>query len=108
MKTHAKAKRRSSRTRRAAASAHRSHRPTQAYRSHVAAKSSTEIAQEGTAVPRLDEAAKTNAFTPMETGRPDRDEGRGPLGQEGEGEAQNDQLAALEGTEPDLKDIPET
>jgi len=39
----------------------------------------------------------------METGRPDRDEGRGPLGQEGEGEAQNDQLAALEGLEPKLE-----
>jgi hypothetical protein len=39
----------------------------------------------------------------METGQPDRDEGRGPLGQEGEGEAQNDQLAALEGLEPKFR-----
>ena len=43
-------------------------------------------------------------FTMMETGQPDRDEGRGPLGQEGEGEAQNDQLAALEQLEPDLRE----
>ena len=42
-------------------------------------------------------------FTAMETGRPDRDEGRGPLGQEGEGEAQNDQLAAFEGLESKLE-----
>jgi hypothetical protein len=38
----------------------------------------------------------SNVFTPMETGRP------GPLNQEGEGERQNDDLAALEGIEPDL------
>jgi hypothetical protein len=100
MKSHAKAKRRSSHNRRTAASTHRSHRPTQAHRSHVAAKSSTVIAQEGTAVSRLEQPPIKETFTPMETGRPDRDEGRGPLGQEGEGEAQNDQLAALEGTEP--------
>ena len=109
MKTHSKAKRRTSHARHAPASAaHSSRKPSHARRGHAAKKSGIEIAQEGTAVSRLDEAAKTNTFTPMETGRPDRDEGRGPLGQEGEGEAQNDQLAALEGTEPDLKDIPET
>jgi hypothetical protein len=99
MKSHAKAKRRSH-ARRAAPSTHRSHRPTQAHRSHVAAKSSIEIAQEGTAVSRLEQPQLKETYTPMETGRPDRDAGRGPLGQEGEGEAQNDQLAALEGTEP--------
>jgi hypothetical protein len=101
MKAHAKAKRRSSHVRHAAASTRRSHRPTQAYRGHVAAKSSTEIAQEGEADSRLERPPASETFTPLETGRPDRDEGRGPLGQEGEGEAQNDQLAALEGTEPD-------
>jgi hypothetical protein len=54
-----------------------------------------------------------NVFTPMETGRPDTDQvpgiddpagaqgGLGPLNQEGEGERQNDQLAALERTEPE-------
>ena len=72
MKTRSKAKRHS---RPAAASTHRSHRPTQAYRNHVAAKSSTEIAQEGTAVSRLEQPpAKT---------------------------APNDQPAAPEGTVPD-------
>jgi hypothetical protein len=54
MKKHSKSKRHA---RRAAASAHRSHRPTQAYRSHVAAKSPAEIAQEGTAVSRLEQPA---------------------------------------------------
>ena len=54
-----------------------------------------------------------NVFTPMETGQPDVDQvpdiknptgaqgGLGPLNQEGEGERQNDQLAALEETEPE-------
>jgi hypothetical protein len=98
MKTHSKSKRR---VRHAAASTHRSHRPAQSHRSHVAAKSSTEIAQAGTDVSRLEEPQTKETYTPMETGRPDRDEGRGPLGQEGEGEAQNDQLAALEETEPE-------
>ena len=98
MKTHSKSKRR---VRHAAASTHRSHRPAQSHRSHVAAKSSTEIAQEGTDVARLEQPQTNETYTPMETGRPDRDEGSGPLGQEGEGEAQNDQLAALEGIEPD-------
>ena len=101
MKSHVKAKRRSPHARHAAASTRRSHMPAQARRSHVAAKSSTEIAQEGTDVSRLEQPRATETLTPMETGRPDRDEGRGPLGQEGEGEAQNDQLAALEETEPD-------
>ena len=109
MKTHAKAKRRTSHTHHTAASAaHRSHKPAQAHRKHAATKASIDIAQEGTAVAPLDETDKKETFTPMETGSPDRDEGRGPLGQEGEGEAQNDQLASLEGTEPDLSDIPET
>jgi hypothetical protein len=56
----------------------------------------------------------SNVFTPMETGRPDADRlpgvlnpaaaqsGVGPLNQEGEGEKQNDDLAALEGIEPNL------
>ena len=56
---------------------------------------------------------RDNVLTPMETGRPDTDQvpgienptgaegGLGPLNQEGEGERQNDQLAALEVTEPD-------
>ena len=54
-----------------------------------------------------------NVFTPMETGQPDQDlvpgalnpqgvqGGLGPLNQEGEGELQNDQLAALEQIEPE-------
>ncbi|MDD5303276.1 MAG: hypothetical protein PHS14_09225 [Elusimicrobia bacterium] len=54
-----------------------------------------------------------NVFTPMETGQPDQDlvagsdnprsaqGGLGPLNQEGEGESQNDQLAALEQIEPE-------
>jgi hypothetical protein len=111
MKTHAKAKRRSPRGRHATASAaHRFHKPAQTHRKHGAVKSAIEAAREGTDVSRLDEEEKTETFTPMETGRPDRDEGEGPLGQEGEGEAQNDQLAALEGLEPQPieRDIPET
>ena len=40
-------------------------------------------------------------FSKMETGQVDRDEGRGPLGQEGEGERQNDQLAELERMMPE-------
>ncbi|MFI5363130.1 MAG: hypothetical protein ACHQ49_14275 [Elusimicrobiota bacterium] len=101
MKSHAKSKRRASHGHHAAASAHRSHKPAPARRHHVAAKSSTDIAQEGTDVSRADEAPAEETFTPMETGSPDRDEGLGPLGQEGEGEAQNDSLAALEEIEPD-------
>ena len=54
-----------------------------------------------------------NVFTPIETGQPDQDRvpgfdnpqgaqgGLGPLNQEGEGERQNDQLAALEQIEPE-------
>ncbi len=54
-----------------------------------------------------------NVFTPMETGQPDQEQvagilnpsgaqgGLGPLNQEGEGEHQNDQLAALEQIEPE-------
>jgi hypothetical protein len=82
MKTHAKTKRR---TRKAALP-----------RRHYAARRAAEIPA---AEPRDRET-----FTKMETGQPDRDEGRGPLGQEGEGEAQNDQLAALEGIEPKLRE----
>ncbi len=84
MKARSKSKRR---VHHAAASTQRARRPIQFRRKHPAAKPGAEIAPE--------------TYTPMETGSPDRDEGRGPLGQEGEGEAQNDQLAALEETEPD-------
>jgi hypothetical protein len=57
--------------------------------------------------------APYNVFTPMETGQPDRSPtpgpsmpwgaqgGLGPLNQEGEGELQNDQLAALEQFDPE-------
>ena len=65
--------------------------------------------------PSVRRSARTpsNVFTPMETGRPDTDEvpgihnpqgaqgGLGPLNQEGEGERQNDQLAALEQIDPE-------
>lgn len=56
----------------------------------------------------------SNVFTPMEIGAPDQDlvpdarnptaaqGGVGPMNQEGEGDRQNDDLAALEGIEPDL------
>jgi hypothetical protein len=62
---------------------------------------------------RLREEKPGNVFTPMETGQPDQDQvpgvdnpsgaqgGLGPLNQEGEGESQNDQLAALEQIEPE-------
>jgi len=55
----------------------------------------------------------SNVFTPMETGQPDPDPvpdfdnpvavqgDLGPLNQDGEGELQNDQLAALEQIEPE-------
>jgi hypothetical protein len=54
-------------------------------------------------------------YTPQETGRVDEpipepdnpqgvQSGRGPLGQEGEGDRQNDHLAELEEEEIDLKD----
>lgn len=60
----------------------------------------------------LGKDAPDETFTPMQTGRPDTDRvpgvenpagaqgGLGPLNQEGEGELQNDQLAALEEIEP--------
>lgn len=63
---------------------------------------------------RLPKIETDNVFTPMETGQPDADPvpgiqnpggaqgGLGPLNQEGEGERQNDQLAALEETDPDV------
>ncbi len=62
---------------------------------------------------RKPKSKPSNVFTPMETGRPDAKRvpdvrnptgaqgGLGPLGQEGEGERQNDQLAALEEIEPE-------
>jgi hypothetical protein len=62
---------------------------------------------------RIPKEEKTNVFTPMETGQPDQDRlpgwdnpaaaqgGLGPTNQEGEGELQNDQLAALEEIEPE-------
>lgn len=62
---------------------------------------------------RKERAPEADVFTPMETGRPDSERvpdidnpegaqgGLGPLNQEGEGEAQNDQLAALERIEPE-------
>jgi hypothetical protein len=77
------------------------HRPAAKRRSRVVAPA---------AVGKVDE---DNVFTPMETGRPDTDPvpdvdnptgaagGLGPTNQEGEGERQNDQLAALEETDPD-------
>jgi len=101
MKSHAKTKRRSSHARHAAPSTRRAHKPVRPRRDHAASKSDIEIAQDGAAASRAEETQTPETFTPMETGSPDRDEGRGPLGQEGEGEAQNDQLAALEETEPD-------
>ena len=62
---------------------------------------------------RLPKEKTENVFTPGETGQPDQDPvadilnpqavqgGLGPLNQEGEGERQNDQLAALEQIEPE-------
>ena len=92
MKSHAKSKRRTTHPRHAAAHApRRTHKTTTPRRGHA----STTTPEAGRT-----EASAAETFTAMETGRPDRDEGRGPLGQEGEGEAQNDQLASLEGTEP--------
>jgi|GEM_PF-3277138 len=104
MKSQAKAKRRSTRVRRAAPATRRSHRPTQAYRNHVAAKSSTKIAQEGAAVPRLEPPASAQTVAPPQTVRPDRDEGGDSLGQEGDGGAQRDGLEPLGGTEPDKRE----
>jgi hypothetical protein len=84
MKTCARSKSRPARARRAA-------RP--AARRHPA----------GPVADQRNEEIKMETFTPMETGSPEDDKGYGPLGQEGEGEAQNDQLAALEGVPPKLK-----
>ena len=89
MKANAKSKRRSSPARHA--------RKTPAPRRTRAVTAPEALAQEP-------QPSERETFTPMETGRPDRDEGRGPLGQEGEGEAQNDQLAALEGIEPRMSE----
>lgn len=62
---------------------------------------------------RLPGPEPDKTFTAMETGRLDEDRvpgignpaaaqgGLGPLNQEGEGERQNDELAALEGIEPE-------
>jgi hypothetical protein len=82
MKSHAKPKR-------------RAHKPTVSARRHAVRRAPAAVAEP---------PQGRETFTAMETGRPDRDEGRGPLGQEGEGEAQNDQLAALEELEPDLRE----
>ena len=92
-----KAKRKSkSKPRRAVA-----HRPVGMQKTHEVAQS------------HLQKDEPDNVFTPMETGQPDVDpvpdirnqtgaqSGLGPLNQEGEGERQNDQLAALEETEPE-------
>jgi hypothetical protein len=91
-----KAKRKSkSKPKRAAA-----RRPVGMQKTHEVSKSS------------LKKEETDNVFTPMETGQPDvapvpdidnptgAAGGLGPLNQEGEGERQNDQLAALEVTEP--------
>jgi len=63
--------------------------------------------------PAVRKEPEDNTFTPMETGQPDADPvpdidnptgaagGLGPMNQEGEGERQNDQLAALESSEPE-------
>ena len=62
---------------------------------------------------RVQKERPENVFTPMETGQTDQEPvagidnpssaqgGLGPLNQEGEGEHQNDQLAALEQIEPE-------
>jgi hypothetical protein len=67
-----------------------------------------EVARSG-----LPKVKQQDVYTPMETGQPDQDPvpgsqnpqgaqgGLGPLNQEGEGERQNDQLAALEQIEPE-------
>ncbi|MBI3550021.1 MAG: hypothetical protein HY078_13365 [Elusimicrobia bacterium] len=48
--------------------------------------------------------ARPETYSAMETGRPEKDgRGGGPLGQEGEGERQNDQLAELEDIEPEQR-----
>lgn len=47
------------------------------------------------------EEDRPETFTAMETGQPDHQEGRGPLGEEGEGDRQNDQLAELNEIEPE-------
>jgi hypothetical protein len=102
MKTRAKAKRRTSHARHApASSAHRSHKPSPVHRRHAATEPTSGIQEQGAVDSQSEMSDETNTFTAMETGSPDRDEGSGPLGQEGEGEAQNDQLAALEETAPD-------
>jgi hypothetical protein len=77
------------------------HRPAGMQKTHEVSRS------------HLQKDESDNVFTPMETGQPDVDQvpniknptgaqgGLGPLNQEGEGERQNDQLAALEETEPE-------
>lgn len=98
MKSHSKSKRRSPHARPAVASAVRRTHKTSTARRSQAVKVVPEAGAKGS------QPSDRETFTPMETGQPDRDEGRGPLGQEGEGEAQNDQLAALEGIEPRLSE----
>jgi hypothetical protein len=77
------------------------HLPLGMQKTHTVAKS------------RLPKEKIERVFTPGETGQPDQDPvadilnpqavqgGLGPLNQEGEGERQNDQLAALEEIEPE-------
>jgi hypothetical protein len=90
MKTHAK-KRRAS---------HARHAPKRTHKTPSAGHLRSGAAALVDPMPLTEVASAAETFTPMETGSPDRDEGRGPLGQEGEGEAQNDQVAALEEIEP--------
>ena len=85
-----------------------SRRRRAAARRPVGAQKTREVPQS-----RLPRERPGKAFTPMETGQPDADPvpgirnptgaqgGLGPLNQEGEGESQNDQLAALEEIEPE-------
>lgn len=53
----------------------------------------------------VERAKQPDEYTAMETGQPDRDvpHTRGPLGEEGQGDRQNDQLAELEEIEPEEK-----
>jgi hypothetical protein len=75
-------------------------------------KARTKVKPKAKRAPAVVKQAIDNTFTPMETGQPDADPvpdidnptgaagGLGPMNQEGEGERQNDQLAALEITDP--------
>ena len=96
MKSHPKTKRRLNAHHVAASATRKSHKASIPRRARA-----VDSAPE-TAHAKPQESRDKETFTAMETGQPDRDEGRGPLGQEGEGEEQNDQLAALEEIEPKL------